>query len=100
MELDEFHVGDTRPCPEGHGNAVAGGDFGVCCVQIDPSGAARGEVGYFRADGMNGAFRSVEHICAEAFVFGQGPLQMVVGDEFDGIMILEQRDVRGAPQLL
>src|ERR1044071_4206040 len=42
VELDELHVGNRRPSPPGHGNAVSGCNFRVGSVAVDlPAASCR-----------------------------------------------------------
>ncbi len=68
MKLDEFHVGDGRPGPVGHGHAVAGRDVRIGRVKIYLAAAARGQHDTARGEGFDHAAVLVQHVGAQAAI--------------------------------
>src|SRR5215469_15806210 len=68
MELDEFHVRNSRAATISHRHAVAGGDVGIGGVEINFSTAAGGQQCDRRDEGEHAPGIFVEHISSEATV--------------------------------
>ena len=93
VELDEFHVADGRTRAPGHGHAVAGGDVGIRCVEVNFATAASGQHDAVAAQGEDAAGFFVEHVDADHAVLG-GVAEFARGDEVDGHVVFQHGDRR------
>ena len=97
MELDELHVLDRSLGAVDHGDAVAGGDKRVGGGGVDGADAARGHDRHARQEGVHLLRGLVQDVCAVAGDVRRAArhnlAQVVLGDDFDGEVMLEDVDV-------
>ena len=98
VKLDELHVGDAAAGAPAHGDAIAGRRVRIGGIEIHLSGAAGGEHGAVRGNGPDLARRLVQHVgpvaAAGATMGRPRAAQFHAGDEIDGDMMFEHRDIR------
>ena len=92
MELNEFHVGDARPGPVRHRDAVTGCDVGVARVQVDLAAATCGEHDDGGAECLDLACVGVEHVRAGNSLRA-GKLELLGRDQIDCELIRQDLDV-------
>src|SRR5690242_11576032 len=98
MELNEFHIADTRAYAVGHCNAVAGGDQRIGRVEVCLAATAGGKHDSLAGiDRMYYSTHIVKDICAKAGagsrIFSRSD-EVALGDQLDCIMIFEYGDLR------
>ena len=97
MELDELHVLHRSLGTVDHGDAVARGHQRVGGVAVHGLAAARGHDGDFAEEGVHLARLFVQHVGAVALdarrVARHDDAQVVLRDDFHGIVVGEYRDV-------
>lgn len=91
MKLDEFHVGHATTGAPAHSNSVTGGGVGIGSVQIHLARAARRQnsVACGNRDGL--IAQAVKRVGAIAIIVGAP--QLIAGDQVDGDVVLQQRDI-------
>ena len=97
VELHEFHVLDFAFGAVYHSDAVAGGDVGVRRGGVDGARASRSHEGDAREIGVHLSRLGVKDVGTEAFdvgcASGHTDAEVVLGDDFDGEVILQNLDV-------
>ena len=92
MKLNEFHVRDAATGAPAHGDAVARGDIGIRRIKINLPRAAGGEHRIRRGDGQHFIGDFIQHVGAITTLFVAA--QAFAGNEIDGDVMFEQRDIR------
>ncbi len=91
MELNELHVGDIASGTPGHSHPVAGSNFRICGIAINPSASACTENYPVRAKGYDFSALFVENINPETTGRGR-EAKFCRSDKIDGKMAFENID--------
>ena len=95
MELDKFHVRNRGSRAVGHRDAVAGGDIGIGCVEIDFPATAGGEEKIAAGEGFDLAGVAIQNVHPQATI-EPGKAEFLAGDEINGEVVFENLDLRMA----
>ncbi len=93
VELDELEVGDGRPRPVRHGDAVARRHVGVRGIEVDLAGAARRQHHRLGHEGVDLAAARVQRVGPEDAI-GRGRVHLRGHDQVDGVLLLEELQAR------
>src|SRR5580698_4364956 len=92
MELNKFHIGDSRSCTPSHSHPVASRDIGVGGIEIDFAASAGGQDNSIAANGFDNPGGFIEDVDADHAIFG-GVTEFARGDQVNAHMVIKNLDV-------